>query len=172
MDRHPRACWFAAIRGAQKAKDVEDCLKSTAAPPLNSRVSMSPFQASSQTPVLVTGKRFPPSTQASIYPSRTAGAANLAAVQAANLCESATGPAGAVGAIPCCPSLGQEARCFFCRSWPLPQRTRAAATLSAAAAHGATRGGGRAAPRAARTAWTRTTVSASRRCRAACRAGR
>ena len=34
MDRHPRACWFAAIPGAQKAKDVEDCLKNTAAPPL------------------------------------------------------------------------------------------------------------------------------------------
>ena len=37
MDRHPtsRACWFAAIPGAQKVKDVEDCLKNTAAPPLN-----------------------------------------------------------------------------------------------------------------------------------------
>ena len=35
MDRHPRACWFAAIPGAQKAKDVEDCLKNTAAPPHN-----------------------------------------------------------------------------------------------------------------------------------------
>ena len=35
MDRHPRACWFAAIPGAQKAKDVEDCLKNTAARSLN-----------------------------------------------------------------------------------------------------------------------------------------
>ena len=35
MDRHPRACWFAAIPGAQKAKDVEDGLNNTAAPPLN-----------------------------------------------------------------------------------------------------------------------------------------
>ena len=34
MDRHPRACWFAAIPGAQKVKDVEDCLNNTAAPPL------------------------------------------------------------------------------------------------------------------------------------------
>ena len=34
MDRHPRACWFAAIPGAQKVKDVEDCLKNAAAPPL------------------------------------------------------------------------------------------------------------------------------------------
>ena len=35
MDRHPRACWFAAIPRAQKVKDVEDCVKNTAAPPLN-----------------------------------------------------------------------------------------------------------------------------------------
>ena len=34
MVMNPRACWFAAIRGAQKVKDVEDCLKNTAAPPL------------------------------------------------------------------------------------------------------------------------------------------
>ena len=36
MDRPPSSCWFAAIPGAQKAKDVEDCLNNTAAPPLNS----------------------------------------------------------------------------------------------------------------------------------------
>ena len=41
MDRHPRACWFAAIPGAQKVKDVEDCLKNTAAPPLNSIIVLS-----------------------------------------------------------------------------------------------------------------------------------
>ena len=35
MDRPPSSGWFAAIRGAQKVKDVEDCLKITAAPPLN-----------------------------------------------------------------------------------------------------------------------------------------
>ena len=40
MDRHPRACWFAAIPGAQKAKDLEDCLKNMAAPPLNIRTAI------------------------------------------------------------------------------------------------------------------------------------
>ena len=34
MDRPPSSGWFAAIRGAQKVKDVEDCLNNTAAPPL------------------------------------------------------------------------------------------------------------------------------------------
>ena len=36
IDRPPSSGWFAAIRGAQKVKDVEDCVKNTAAPPLNS----------------------------------------------------------------------------------------------------------------------------------------
>ena len=38
MDRPPRACWFAAIPGAQKVKDVEDCLKNTAGPSLKATI--------------------------------------------------------------------------------------------------------------------------------------